>query len=201
MLGEVIKFLFIWSVVLVCIASVASLMFGELSEYSTFMDVLYIIFDTSLGNYNFDVFENYSRGKIVGELFTVFAVLINNIVLLNFVIAILADTYSKLAAESLGIYYDGIISRIPIYEDDIRYGGLIVGTPPFNILALLMIPYYLFETDQKRLRRVNDIFTKVMFAPVALIITAIFMALNCILLPFAYFAAIYKKLQLLSSEN
>ena len=176
MLGEVIKFLFIWSVVLVCIASVATLMFGELAEYSTFMNVLYIIFDTSLGNYDFSVFENYSRGKIVGELFTVFAVLINNIVLLNFVIAILADTYSKLASESLGIYYDGIISRIPIYEDDVRYGGLIVGTPPFNILALPMVPYYLFETDQKRLRRVNDIFTKVMFAPVALIITAIFMA-------------------------
>lgn len=196
MLGEVLKFLFIWSVILVCIASVASLLFGVLPEYSTFIGVFYIIFDTSLGNYDFSVFDNYTGagGVVFGKLFITCTVLINNVVLLNFVIAILADTYSKLAKESLGIYYDGIISRIPIYEDDIRYGGLIVGTPPFNILALPMIPYYMLETNQKRLRRVNDIFTKVMFVPLALIITAIFMVQNLILLPFAYLAAIYKKM-------
>ncbi len=87
------------------------------------------------------------------------AVLINCIVLLNFIIAILADTYGKLSAQSLGIYYDGIIARIPVYEDDSRYGGLIVGCPPFNVLALLMTPFYCCTKSEKRLRRVNHRFT------------------------------------------
>lgn len=121
--------------------------------------------------------------------------------MLNFVIAIQADTYSKLKAESLGIYYDGIIARIPIYEDDPRYGGLIVGTPPFNVFAILMIPFYVLVKDEQKLIRVNDIFTKAMFAPIAIMITALFMAINLVLLPFAYVAAIIKKVKLLADKN
>ena len=108
----------------------------------------------------------------------------------------MADTYAKLSTQSLGLYYDGLISRIPIYEDDVLYGGLIVGVPPFNLLALPMIPFYLFVKDEDRLRNVNDIFTKVMFAPVALISTVIFLALSLLLLPFAYLSAIIKKVKL-----
>ena len=201
MLGQVTKFLIIWAVVLVCLSSVASLLFGSLVEYGSFIKVFYIIFDTSLGSYDFTVFDNLTvYNKRIGELFITVSVMINNIVLLNFVIAILADTYSKLAEQKLGIYYDGIISRIPIYEDDKRYGGLIVGTPPFNILSLLMIPFYMLVTDEKRLISVNDKFTKVMFAPIAVILTCIFMAMNLLLLPFAYLAAIYKKFQLLVNK-
>ena len=71
-------------------------------------------------------------------------IILNSIVMLNFVIAILAGTYSELMPNSLGLYYDGVISRIPVYEDDTKYGGLILGTPPFNFLAVLMVPFYVF---------------------------------------------------------
>ena len=50
-----------------------------------------------------------------------------------------------------------------------------------------MIPFYMCIKDEKKLRRINGVFTKVMFAPVALLITVLFMALNLLLLPFAYF--------------
>ena len=88
-------------------------------------------------------------GPTVGKIFVVFSVLINAVVLLNFIIAILADTYSNLARSKLGLYYDGVISRINIYEDDEYYGGLVVGNPPFNILAIFMIPVYLCVKDKQ----------------------------------------------------
>ena len=116
--------------------------------------------------------------------------------MINFIIAILADTYAKLSNQSLGLYYDGLISRIPIYEDDVLYGGLIVGILPFNLLALPMIPFYLLVKDENKLRYINDIFTKFMFAPVALISTIVFLAFSLILLPFAYLIAIAKKVKL-----
>ena len=124
--------------------------------------------------------------------------IINAVVLLNFIIAILADTYSNLASSKLGLYYDGLISKINVYEDDKFYGGLIVGIPPFNVLAILMAPFYLYIKDQKLLKKVNDAFTKVIFGPAALAITALFVALNLVLLPFAYLAAIYKKAKLVN---
>ena len=105
-------------------------------------------------------------------------------------IAIQADTYAKFTKDQLGIYYDGVIARIPIYEDDNRYGGLIVGTPPINVLAILMIPFYCCVKDEKTLRWGNDLFTRFLFAPIAILITLTFMAINLLLIPFAYISAI-----------
>lgn len=56
MFGDVLKFLFIWSLIILTIASIAALLFGELAEYADFIDVLLIIFDTGMGNYDFDTF-------------------------------------------------------------------------------------------------------------------------------------------------
>ena len=146
-------------------------------------------------------FEALSFGMVVGEIFIVIVVIINNVVLLNFVIAIQADTYAKFTQSSLGIYYDGVIARIPIYEDDSRFGGLIVGTPPFNILAFFMIPFYCCVKDEKTLRWGNDLFTRMMFAPLAILITLAFMAINLVLLPFAYLSAIVQKIYLLRIKS
>ena len=97
MIGDVLKFLFIWSVILFCLSSVASLLFGELEQYASFVDSFLLMFGSSLGNYNLDDFESLEIGSLYGEFFIVVAVLINGIVLLNFIIAMLADTYSKLS--------------------------------------------------------------------------------------------------------
>ena len=68
------------------------------------------MFGTGLGNYDLTVFEPLSIGPKVGEVYIIACLLINSIIMLNFIIAILADTYTKLSTQSLGIYYDGLIS-------------------------------------------------------------------------------------------
>ena len=155
------------------------------------------MFGTGLANFDLSIYAKLSIGKVVGELFIVLCLIVNTIVMLNFFIAILADTYTKLSKQSLGLYYDGLIARIPIYEDDKQYGGLIVGIPPFNMLALLMLPFCLCVKDEDKLMYVNDVFTKVIFAPVAIILTVLFLALSLLCLPFAYLAAIFKKIKLI----
>ena len=115
---------------------------------------------------------------------------------MNFIIAILSDTYSKLSTQSLGIYYDGIISRIPVYEYDARYGGLIMGTPPMNVLAVPLLPVYFFVKNQDTLISLNDKFTRVQYLPLAIIFTAIFAVLNLCIVPFAYLSALIKKVNL-----
>ena len=108
MMSQVIKFLFIWFVILAVLSSIASLLFGALESYSTFFKTFFIMFGTGLGNYELKVFDNESV-PLNGKVFIVICVIINSIVFLNFIIAILADTYSKLSTKSLGLYYDGII--------------------------------------------------------------------------------------------
>ena len=76
-----------------------------------------------------------------------------------------------------------------------------MSAPPLNLLALVMIPFYLCVKDEKKLRTGNDTFTKIAFLPLALFLTMIFMALNLVSLPFAYIIAILKKVSLLRSQR
>ena len=66
MFSQVFKFLFIWSIVLFCQASVASILFGELPGYIEFFDVCLEMFGTGLGNYDLEVFEHLKLGPKVG---------------------------------------------------------------------------------------------------------------------------------------
>ena len=201
MFGDVLKFLFLWGIILFMLASVAALLFGELDQFKSFFDCLLKIFNTAMATFEIAEFEDLRIGADTGKLYIALLSLINNIILLNFIVAILADTYTKFTENSLGLYYDGIISRIPIFEDDERYGGLILGTPPFNVFAVVMIPFYVFVKDEERLRRGNDLFTKMLFAPIALILTGIFLALTLAMVPFAYLAAIAKKISLMRRKK
>ena len=65
------------------------------------------------------------------------------------------------------------------------------------MLAIPMIPFYLFVKDEGKLKYVNNVFTKVMFAPFAFILMIFFLAFSLILLPFAYLSAIVKKIKLI----
>ena len=109
MISDVLKFLFIWTVSLLCLTSVASLIFGSIESYSSFTDVFFLMFGSGLANYDLTVFKTLSLGEEYGQIFIIFIVIANSIIMLNFIIAILADTYSKYSSQSLGLYYDGII--------------------------------------------------------------------------------------------
>lgn len=201
MFGEVLKFLFIWLVILICLTSVASLLFGELEQYSKFKDVFTIMFQTGVGEFDVSPFQELSFDAVFGEVFIYSVVIINCIVLVNFIIAILAATYGKLSDYSLGIYYDGIIARIPVYEDDKKYGSLIVTSPPFNVFAIILVPIFFCLRDERMIININDFFAKLCFMPLALILTVIFMVMNLFMLPFAYLMAIFWKCKLLITKQ
>ena len=55
------------------------------------------MFGTGLATYDFHIFDGLIMGEIYGEIFIVIALIVNAIVLLNFVIAVLADTYADLS--------------------------------------------------------------------------------------------------------
>ena len=95
MITDVTKFLLIETVILLCLTSVAALIFGSIDSYSNFIDVFFLMFDSGLANYDLTVFTELKIGEEYGQVFTIFIVIINAIIMLNFIIAILADTYSK----------------------------------------------------------------------------------------------------------
>ena len=62
MFADVLKFLFVWGLVLIMLSSVASLLFGELPEFANFFDVFLESFSSGLGNYDFEIFHDLRMG-------------------------------------------------------------------------------------------------------------------------------------------
>lgn len=58
MVGDVLKFLLIWGVILICLASVSNLLFGDIAEFSEFFETGQLMFSSGLGNYDLTVFTN-----------------------------------------------------------------------------------------------------------------------------------------------
>ena len=69
------------------------------------------------------------------------------------------------------------------------------------MFALPMIPFYLMVKDEEKLIYYNDLFTKFMFAPVALASAILFLVLSLLYLPFAYLSAIIKKIKIICKQR
>jgi hypothetical protein len=120
----------------------------------------------------------------------------NAILLLNFVIALMSDTYSKLSEVKLGLYSQGIIEAIPSYKNDKYYGGLIVMIPPLNVIAFLLLPCYLGIGNKKHLEKFNKLVCWTIYLPYGIVMTIIFSVGALSLMPFAWIKVIVHKCML-----
>jgi len=88
--------------------SVVSLV--ELPEFNDMWTATKSIFEISMGQFEFDLYSNLDVvGEWFGSLIIFLLIAITNITLLNFVIAILSNTYEKLQHLSVSIYLKFII--------------------------------------------------------------------------------------------
>ena len=103
MIIDVFKFLVIWVIVLIMFTCVGILAFGQLENFQTFEQVIVYFFESSLGAWDMEVFHNEEviEGEdltliiALGTYYQVIFLLVNLILMLNFVIAILSSTYTK----------------------------------------------------------------------------------------------------------
>lgn len=71
---------------------------------------------------------------------------------------------------------------------------MIAAVPPFNIIAIPLIPYLLYIKDDQMLIHINAIILRVMYTPVAILSVIVFFVLSCCLVPFAYLKALFHKI-------
>ena len=81
---------------------------------------------------------------------------LNVLILLNVVIALMADTYSLMSGVRKGLYNYSIVRSVPAYKLDNYYGGLALFMIPFCIIPFFLMPYYICVKDRLRLKAFND---------------------------------------------
>jgi len=147
MIIDLAKFMAIWMVILTMFTCVALLSFGELKSFHSLYDVSLIYFESALGSWNFEVYdEKTDEGKeiesvkVIGRMYHIVFLLINVVILLNLVIAILDNTYGVYEPIQNGLYYNVLIHVFPLHEWHDEYGYIVCAQTPFNLLVPIMTP-------------------------------------------------------------
>jgi len=126
----------------------------------------------------------------------ILVLMMNLVLLLNLIIAILSNTFMIFEPKSLALYYDGVIDNISMYKYSKGFGALICGSPPFNLLVIPFMPFYIFMPVHK-LYKLNSYLMYYMYAPVFLFSVCSFLFLNIVMIPFGYVHSIFFKLNIL----
>ena len=127
------KFLTIWIIVLIMFSCVAILAFGQLENFQDIETVFIYFFESSLGQWDMTVFENETLNEgedlsviiQIGKYYQILFLLVNLILMLNFVIAILSSTYANFEHIQSGLYYNVLIQVFPSMGWDDDFGCLI----------------------------------------------------------------------------
>ena len=158
----------------------------------------------SLGSWSTSIFEFYAEAtpprvfmRDFGVYFVITFNFINVLILLNVVIALMADTYSLMSGVRKGLYNYSIVKTVPSYKLDNYYGGMVCLMYPFNLFTFILTPYWICVSDRKRLKAFNDRVYDVAYFFVTIIISAVFIAFNLVMLPFAFLKNCVHKVNLL----
>ena len=204
MMKDLMIFFVLFVIELIAFACVGILSFGNLKEYTDLNTTLVMFFESSLGNWDFSIYEDESMSlgkKWYGILFHMTVLLVNMLLLLNLVIAIMSDTYSAFATVKLGLFSQGIIEAIPSYKNDKHYGFLISAFPPFNLLTMLCLPFMLCIKNRKKKDAFNMTICKICYLPVMFFTSLAFIIMNLLLVPFAYGKSLAHKYRLYKNHN
>ena len=133
--------------------------------------------------------------KKIGIYLVLVFVFLNVLVLLNFVIAMMADTYATMTSVKKGLYNYSIIETAPSFKPEKQYGGLIL-TPPFCLISFLVLPFYIWIQDKKKLEKLNRGLYLIYYTVLSIPMSVVFMASNLLLTPFAYIKTCIQKVTL-----
>jgi len=72
----------------------------------------------------------------LGRLYTVVVLLVHSVLFLNFVVAILSQTFAYYEDKQVGLYYEVLVAFFPRMEYDDLYGAVVCAQPPLNVMIL-----------------------------------------------------------------
>lgn len=136
MIYDLGKFLCVWSMILCAFSCVSTLIFGDLEQFKDVQTSILYYFQCSLGDWDYDIPKGMEDGFIVQvyEWFLMVFLLINMIILLNFVIAILGNTFAQYEPQTQGLYLSVLITKFPFLCWDETYGCIPCSHSPINMI-------------------------------------------------------------------
>ena len=156
------------------------------------------IIDASIGNFDpntFNIVQDPTM-RLFGQLFIIVNVIVFNILLLNLIIAILANTYNIFDLRSSGLYLSEILNKRDELLYDDCYGSYLAAIPPLNAIQLPTIPFAaLMRRGHPLLIKMNNWIMKIQYCLFMMVFFLIFIVVSVMLIPVAWCMGIIDKLK------
>jgi hypothetical protein len=118
-----------------------------------------------------------------------------NIVVLNFMIAVLADTYYTFDSKSNGLYLSKILNSRDEMTYEPSFGAFLVSLPPVSGVQIFFLPFLICLPPRGELTlKVNNLLMKIQYSIFMSVFFVIFAVAGACLLPFSYFVGIADKI-------
>jgi len=181
MILDISIFLLLFAAILAVFAGAGQLLFAELKEYSNLGESIKVLFATSIGEFHFETYDPLTDvDPYVGYVFVTIFVLMFNIALLNFLVAILTTTYELLNSVKNGLYLKNVISLRREYKKS-----------PFDVILFYILPFS-FYLKSKKLDEVILIIQYISFGGISIIL---FFVASIIMMPFTYMFILVDKIK------
>ena len=203
MLTDFGSFFAIYLILLIMFAIVGNMCFIQyLDQYrGSFQSILTIV-DASLGNYDLNVYGNIRdpTTRLFGELLIMIVVVCFNILLMNFIIAILANTYSIFDARSNGLYLAKILSSRAELNYDQSLGAFLLSMPIINLIQVPVLPISMtMRYGSPAIMALNNTLMMAQYSLFMIIMFLAFIVVTLMLIPIAWIVGIIDKIGTLSS--
>ena len=202
MISQLMNFLWLYILQLLSFASVGYVAFGNyILQFDSFANSLFTLFGASLGNFEYAWFEELNPIYYeFGHIFLTIFLVLNLLILLNFLIAIVVDTYAKIRKLSHSSFLLELLSEFPKYSADAHHSSLVSTFFPLNILLAPFFLVLLFLNKSYK-KKLNEGLLIIEYIPVFVILILMFIIVQIILLPFAYFVNLWLIITKSQSKN
>jgi hypothetical protein len=145
MIGDTLSFMFIFSCFVLLMASVFTTLYQDTNpvKFGGFALTIRTLFDACLANYDYD---DMPGREISYSCLIIFHVFFANILLMNYLIAILSTTYDSMKENGIFKYKVNLYTyceRFIVAFQDRAYGEMILHPPP---LTYFVFPYLVMPT-------------------------------------------------------
>ncbi|CAI2387791.1 unnamed protein product [Moneuplotes crassus] len=184
MVGELLKFAIVYILIFVIFLCAGALLFFNRPEFADEWRGTLFLFSSMMGNFEFDTFsEDNSRiEKEYGWIYMILFVVMTNILLLNFLIAILSNKYTEMEQKSKVLYLQNILLMNQGQSNNEYYSSIVSSFVPLNILLLPAVPFVVLMKSKK----LNTILLYICYAPFSVLAVTLYLISALIVTPLAY---------------
>lgn len=197
MVDKSFRFLVISTLFLLGFSLIGNTLFNDLTEFRNFWISLNTMYQSALGGFDFSIFAASSvTAEVYGRIFLAIYLLGFMILILNFLIAILSETFAYYITTANALKLKEIIKLRAIYEEHEHYHCLVKAPILVNFYMVFMAPLVVIFKS----RKLNNIMLHVEFSIVAFVF-AVALIINMIITsPLFTIIIIFIKLKGISSK-